>query len=277
MRHQRMNKPGTSCGVFSTSSPLTSSMALTRYTGAHTWERACRPPSSTAGGHAFVRSCACTVGFVTRHGGRPGWRRVKDDDGGDEFGVCSVQPVPHPVMCTAPSCAATALYMPLPPSIRRRPLCATPAAPMCHHRSHHWPLPLRVAPPLSVAFVHVPRTARAPRGTNCRHTRLARVHTSHTGPRATPLRPLCLGPIPGPIRGRAPHLGSHRVHPRLPGPIRGHAPHLGPHRMCPCLPGPIRSCTPRLSPCHVGPRLLGPIRGHVTQSRDRVCIAFVCH
>ena len=119
------NKPSTSCSVFSASSLPTSSTALTRYTGAHTWERACRPPSSTAGGRAFIWSCACTVGFVTRHGGCPGRRRVKDDDGGDEFRVCGVQPVPRPVVCTVPS-RATA---PPPPSTRRhRPLHTAAAA-----------------------------------------------------------------------------------------------------------------------------------------------------
>ena len=269
------NKPGTSCGVFSASSLPTSSTALTRYTGAHTWERACQLPSSTAGGRAFVQSCACMVGFVTRHGSRPGRQRVKDDDGGDEFGVCGVQPVPRPIVCTAPS-RATA---PLPPSTRRRRhhLRATPAAPMCHRRSHHWLLPLRAAPPLSVAFVHAPCAARAPRGAHCHHTRLAHVHTSHTGPHATPLCPPCLGPVPGPIRSRALRLGPHRVCPRLPGPIRGRAPHLGPHRMRPHLPGPIRGCAPCLSPCRVRPRLLGPICSHATRSCDRVRVAFVCH
>ena len=177
------------------------------------------------------------------------------DNGGDEFGMCGVQPVPRPVVCTAPSRAAALLS----PSTRRRcrPLRATPAAPMCHRRSHHWLLPLHAVPPLSVAFMHTPRTAWAPRGAHCRRTRLACVHTSHTGPRTTPLHPLCLGPVPGPTRGRAPRLG--------------------PHHMCPRLPGPIRGCAPHLSPCCMRPRLLGPIRGHVTQSRDRVCIAFVCH
>ena len=119
------NKPGTSCGVFSVSSLPTSSTALTRYTGAHTWERACQLPSSTVGGRTFVRSCTCMVGFVTCHGGRPWWRRVKDDDGRDEFGVCGVQPVPRPVVCTVPS-RATA---PPPPSTRcRRPLHTAAAA-----------------------------------------------------------------------------------------------------------------------------------------------------
>ena len=197
------NKPGTSCGIFSTSSPPTSSTALTRYTGAHTWERACRLPSSTAGGRAFVRSCACTVSFVMRHGGRPGRQRIKDNDGGDKFWVCGVQPIPRPVVCTALS-RATA---PPPPSTRhcRCPLHATPAAPMCHRQSHHWPLPLCAVPRLSMAFVHAPCAAWAPWGTHCHRTCLTRVHTSHMGPRATPLRPPCLGPVPGPIRGgRAP-------------------------------------------------------------------------
>ena len=179
----------------------------------------------------------------------------------------------HPLHATA------ALYMLLPPSTcrHRHPLRATPAAPMCHRRSHHWPLPLRVVPPLSVAFVHAPRAARAPRGTHCRHTHLACVHTSHTGPRATPLHPPCLGPVPGPIRSRAPRLGPHRVRPCLPGPIRGCARCLGPHCVCPCLLGPIRGCAPRLSPCCMRPCLLGPIRSHATQSRDRVRVAFMCH
>ena len=119
------NKPGTSCGVFSASSLPTSSTALTRYTGAHTWERACRLPSSTAGRRAFVRSCACMVSFVTCHGGRPGRWRVKDDDSGDKFGVCGVQPIPCPVMCTVPSRATT----PPPPSTcHRHPLRAATTA-----------------------------------------------------------------------------------------------------------------------------------------------------
>ena len=152
-----------------------------------------------------------------------------------------VQPIPHPVVCTAPSCAtalpppstrrrcplhagAAALYVPPPlPSTCccRRPLHATPTAPMCHHWPHHRPLPLRAAPPLSVAFVHMPRAARAPRGAHCRRMHLAHVHTSHTGPHTTPLRPPCLGPVPGPICGRAPRLGPHCIRPCLPGPIRG--------------------------------------------------------
>ena len=77
------------------------------------------------GGCAFIWSCTCTVGFVTHHGGRPGWWRVKDDDSGDEFGVCSVQPIPRPIVCTAPS-RATA---PPPPSTCRCcPLHAATAA-----------------------------------------------------------------------------------------------------------------------------------------------------
>ena len=28
------------------------------------------------------------VDLVLRHGGRPGWRGVKEDDSGDKFGVC---------------------------------------------------------------------------------------------------------------------------------------------------------------------------------------------
>ena len=126
-----------------------------------------------------------------------------------------MQPVPRPVVCTVPLHAT----VPPPPSTRRHHhrLRATPAASMCHRRSHHWPLPLHAAPPLSVAFVHAPRAARAPRGTHGRHPHLARVHTSHTGPCATPLFPPCLGPV------------------------------------------------------------RGPIRGHVTRSRDRVRVAFMCH
>ena len=113
---------------------------------------------------------------------------------------CCVPPRHH-----HPLHAATTLYTPPPPSTcrHRRRLRATPAAPMCHRQSHHWPLPLRAAPPLSVAFVHAPHAARAPRGAHCRRMCLACVHTSHTGPCATPLHPPCLGPIPGPIRGHA--------------------------------------------------------------------------
>ena len=118
-RHETAaNKPGTSCGVFSASSPPTSLTAFTRYTGAHTWERACRPPLATVGGCAFVRSCTCTVGFVTRHGSHP-----KDDDGGDEFGVCGVQPVPCPIVCTALLCAT---MLPPPSTCHRCPLHAAP-------------------------------------------------------------------------------------------------------------------------------------------------------
>ena len=138
-RETAANKPSTSCGVFSTSSLSMSSTALTRYTGAHTWERACRPPSSTAGGHVFVLSCACMVGFVTHHGGRPGRRRVKDDDGGDEFGVCGVQPIPRPVVCTAPS-RATA---PPPPST-------------CRHHPLHTAAALYMLPPPSPCHPHCP-------------------------------------------------------------------------------------------------------------------------
>ena len=201
--------------------------------------------------------------------------------------VCNPYPAPScalrhrmPPRRRRPLHAAAALYIPPPPPStlrRRRPLCATPTAPMCHHRSHHWPLPLCAAPPLSVAFVHTPCAARAPRGAHCHRTHLTHIHTSHMGPRATPLHPLCLGPVPGPIHGHAPCLGPHRVHPHLLGPIRGHAPRLGPHRVCPCLPGPICGCAPHLSPCRVRPRLLGPICGHATRSRDHVCIALVCH
>ena len=187
---------------------------------------------------------------------------------GTNSGCAACNPYPTP-SCALHHCvpprhhhplhAAATLYMPLPPSThrRRRRLCATPAAPTCHRRSHHWPLPLRAVPPLSVAFVHAPHAARAPRGAHCRRTRLACVHTSHMGPRATPLHPPCLSPIPGPIRGHAPRLGPHRVRPRLPGPIHG--------------------CAPRLSPCRVRPHLLGPIRGHATRSHDRVRVTFMCH
>ena len=206
-----------------------------------------------------------------------------------------VQPVPHSVVCTALSCAlcrcvplhcrrplhaAATLYTPplLPSTHRRRcPLCATPAAPMCHHQPHHRPLPLHAAPPLSMAIVHAPRAAWAPLGAHCRRMHLTHVHTSHTGPRATPLRPPCLSPVPGPIHGRAPHLCPHCVRPCLPGPIHGRALHLGPHCVRPRLLGPIHSCAPRLSPCCVRPRLLGPIHGHATRSHDRVRVVFVCH
>ena len=153
---------------------------------------------------------------------------------GTNLGCAACNPYPAPLCALHrrvplrrhhPLHAATTLYTPPPPSTRRHRRClrATPAAPMWHCWSHHWPLPLRAAPCLSVAFVHAPCTAQAPRGAHCRCTCLTRVHTSHMGPRATPLHPLCLGPVPGPIRGCAPRLSPCRVHPRLLGPIRGHA------------------------------------------------------
>ena len=176
--------------------------------------------------------------------------------------------------------AAAALYTPPPlPSTRRHccPLCATPTAPMCHCRPHHQPLPLCAAPPLPMAFMHAPRAARAPWGAHCRRTCLTHVHTSYTGPCATPLCPPCLGPIPGPIRGHALCLSPHHIRPRLLGPIHSCAPCLSPHRVRPRLPGPICGCAPHLSPCRVRPRLLGPIHGHATRSCDRVRVTFVCH
>ena len=187
---------------------------------------------------------------------------------GTNLGCAACNPYPTP-SCTLrrrvpprhhhPLHAATTLYTLPPPSTcpRRRPLRATPAAPMCHHQPHHWPLPLCVAPPLSVAFVHMPRAAWAPQGAHCHCMCLAHVHTSHMGPHATPLCPPCLSPIPGPICGGALRLSPHRMHPHPPGPICG--------------------CAPRLSPCRVRPHLLGPIHGHATRSRDRVRVAFVCH
>ena len=164
-----MNEPGTSCSIFSTSSLPTSSMALTRYTGAHMWERACWLPSSMAGRCVFIQSCACTVSFIMRHDGHPRWRRVKDDNSGDEFRVCSVQPIPHPIMCTVlshatmlplpstcchhPLHAAAVLYMLPPPLSPCHPCCPyvpSPALPLatasmchCHHPLQpmrcHWP------------------------------------------------------------------------------------------------------------------------------------------
>ena len=147
------NKPSTSCGIFSTSSPPMSSMALTRYTGAHTWERACQPPSSTVGRCTFVQSCACTVGFVTLAASwaveGQGQRRQ-----GRIWGLqCATRTLPHRVHCAIVChCATAALYtlslpstchhcplhaatatlytLPLPPSTRCHchPLHAIPAA-----------------------------------------------------------------------------------------------------------------------------------------------------
>ena len=240
------------------------------------------------GGCAFVRNCACTVGFVTHHGGRPRWQRVKDDDGGDEFGVCGVQPVPCPVMCTAPSRATT----PPPPSTRRHhPLHAAttlytplPLPSPCHPRCPYVPLPVSPLAAASTCGAALVRGFRActmhspgPSGrTLLSHTSHPRPHVSH-GPTRHPSAPPVSRPRPWPHPRPCPTLGPHRVRPRLPGPIRGHAPRLGPHRVRPRLPGPIHGCAPHLSPCRVRPRLLGPICGHAMRSRDRVRVTFMCH
>ena len=194
--------------------------------------------------------------------------------------ACNPYPAPScalrrrvPLCHRHPLHAAAALYTPPPP----------PSL-LCHPRCPYVPSPvspLAAASTCSAALVCGLRACatRSPGPSGCTlPSHVSRPHpTSHTCPRATPLRPPCLGPVPGPIHSRAPHLGPHRVRPRLLGPIRGCALHLSPHRVRPRLPGPIHGCAPHLSPCHVRPRLLGPIRGHATRSRDHVCIAFASH
>ena len=160
--------------------------------------------------------------------------------------ACNPYPAPSCALCRrVPPCrrhplhAATALYTPPPPPSPCHPHC--PYVPSLVS-------PLATASTCSTALVRGLRACATrspgPSGhTLPSHVSCPHPHLSH-GPTRHPSVPPCLGPVSGPIRSRALHLGPHHVHPRLPGPIGG--------------------CAPHLSPCRVHPHLLGPIRGHVT-------------
>ena len=113
------------------------------------------PPSPSshrrwAGVHSYgaapARSASlCVMAAV------PGGGGSRMTDGGDEFGVCGVQPVPRPVVCTVPlratappppsthrRCplhAAAALYTLPPPSTHCH--CALHATAITHHNGEH--------------------------------------------------------------------------------------------------------------------------------------------
>ena len=86
------------------------------------------------------------------------------------------------------------------------------------------PFPIHVKGGLFTAFVYTSHAAQALWGTYGHPTHLTHIHISHIGLHATPLHPLCLGPVPGPICGHAPCLVPHHMCPRLLGPIHGCAP-----------------------------------------------------
>ena len=183
-----------------------------------------------------------------RHGGRPGRRRVKDDNGGDEFRVCGMQPVPHPVVCTAPSCATT----PPPPSTRRHHLlhaAATlytppPLPSLCHPRCPYVPSlvsPLAAASTCSAALVHGLRAhatcSPGPSGhTLPSHTSRPRPHLSH-GPMHHPSDcPLCTPHV------SAPSLAPSVAVPRILAPIACALASRAPSAAVPHVSAPV-ACT----------------------------------
>ena len=199
------------------------------------------------GRRMFVQSCACTVGFITRHGSRPGWRRVKDDDGGDKFGVCDVQPVPRPIMCTAPSHAT----VPLPPSTRHHhPLHAAAALYTPPHPLHAAASVLSMPPPLPLCAIAGLTTGRClyVRHRPCPWSSCTR--HAQPGPLGAHIAVACVSPASTPLtRAHAPPLCTPRVS----------APSLAPSAAVPHVLAPIACTLASRAPSAAVPHVSAPV------------------